>query len=105
MHESVSNLLGCFIGCKECDHASGRRQTDLCKSGMAATNNGEARSLNLNVTPGALNDIFKHNPWRAPGSAPVGDVCGFAGGTPYGNNGPEVRPNPNPDRNPTKCQP
>ena len=25
---------GCFIGCPECDHESGRRQTDLCKLGF-----------------------------------------------------------------------
>ena len=25
---------GCFIGCPECDHVSGRRQTDLCKLGF-----------------------------------------------------------------------
>ena len=34
--------------------------------------------------------VYRHNPWRAPGSAPVGDVCGFAGGTPYGQDGPEA---------------
>jgi hypothetical protein len=27
---------------------------------------------------------YKHNPWRAPGFAPVGDACGLAGGTPWG---------------------
>jgi len=81
---------GCFIGCAECDHASGRRQTDLCGSGMKSTNNGPARSLNLVTTPGVSSDIYRHNPWRAPGSAPVADVCGYAGGTPYGQNGPEA---------------
>jgi hypothetical protein len=25
---------GCFIGCPECDHVSGRRQTDICKKGF-----------------------------------------------------------------------
>ena len=80
---------GCFIGCPECDHTSGRRQTDLCKLGKKSTNNGAARSLNFNVTPGAPNDIFRHNPWRAPGSAPIADVCGLAGGTPWGANAPE----------------
>jgi len=28
-------------------------------------------------------DIYRHNPWRAPGSAPVLDACGLAGGTPW----------------------
>ena len=80
---------GCFIGCPECDHVSGRRQTDLCRNGMKPTNNADARSLNFNATPNAANDIYRHNPWRAPGSAPVGDACGFAGGTPWGGNAPE----------------
>ena len=35
-------------------------------------------------------DIYKHNPWRAPGSAPVGNACGFAGGTPWLPEGPEA---------------
>ena len=80
---------GCFIGCPTCDHTSGRRQTDLCGLGMKPTNNGEARSLNQNATPNAPNDIYRHNPWRAPGFAPVADVCGLAGGTPWGGSSPE----------------
>ena len=47
---------GCFIGCPECDHRSGRVQTDLCGLGAVATNNGEARSVNLNATPGSADD-------------------------------------------------
>ena len=27
-------------------------------------------------------DIYQWNPWRAPGSAPVYDPCGMAGGSP-----------------------
>jgi len=80
---------GCFIGCPTCDHVSGRRQTDLCKLGMLPTNNGEARSLNRNATPNDPADIYRHNPWRAPGAAPVADACGLAGGTPWGPNAPE----------------
>lgn len=38
------------------------------------------RTVNLNSTPGALDDIWKYNPWRAPGTAPVADSCGMAGG-------------------------
>ena len=30
---------GCFIGCPECDHISGRRQTDLCRLGKKSTVN------------------------------------------------------------------
>ena len=77
---------GCFIGCPTCDHTSGRRQTDLCGLGMQPTNNGDARSLNRYATPQAPDDIYQHNPWRAPGTAPVADACGLAGGTPWGWN-------------------
>lgn len=75
---------GCFIGCPVCDHMSGRRQVDLCGLGFNATiNDPMLRSVNRNATAGSIYDIYKHNPWRAPGSAPVGDACGLAGGTPW----------------------
>eukprot|EP00662_Eupelagonemidae_sp_cell21_P028084 gene28084-4046_t len=41
---------GCFIGCPECDHKSGRRQTDLCGLGKKATLPDWARSVNRNAT-------------------------------------------------------
>ena len=45
---------GCFIGCAECDHASGRRQVDLCGSGKNATlNDPGLRTVNVNVTAGS----------------------------------------------------
>ena len=74
---------GCSIGCPQCDHVSGRVQKDICGLGMEATLPDYARSLNLNATAGSPQDIYKHNPWRAPGSAGVADVCGLAGGTPW----------------------
>jgi len=78
---------GCFIGCPTCDHKSGRRQTDLCGLGKKATiNDPKYRSVNRHAEAGSIYDIYKHNPWRAPGSAPVGNACGFAGGTPWGAN-------------------
>ena len=55
---------GCFIGCPECDHASGRRQTDLCGLGKRATvNEPRFRSVNRNATAGSPQDIYRHNPW------------------------------------------
>ena len=82
---------GCFIGCPECDHISGRRQTDLCGLGKKATvNDNKFLTVLRNVTAFAPSDIYRHNPWRAPGSAPVADACGYAGGTPWGPNGPEA---------------
>ena len=81
---------GCTIGCQECDHVSGRRQTDVCGLGTAATvNNPSERSLNRAAAAGSPEDIYKHNPWRAPGLAPVADACGLAGGTPWGADAPE----------------
>ena len=43
---------GCFIGCKTCDHVSGRRQTDLCGAGFKATNNAEGTSPTYGPTLG-----------------------------------------------------
>ena len=36
--------------------------------------------MNIDATEGAENDRHRFNPWRAPGSAPVVDPCGQAGG-------------------------
>jgi lytic starch monooxygenase len=81
---------GCFIGCDECDHASGRRQVDLCGKGMVGTLPERYRSVNRASDFGSDQDIYKHNPWRAPGNAPTGGACGLAGGTPYPQEGPEA---------------
>lgn len=83
---------GCFVGCDACDHESGRRQTDLCKSGFVGQLPDYAISVNRNTSAGFRDseyDIYRHNPWRAPGHAPVADACGLAGGTPWGGNAPE----------------
>lgn len=82
---------GCFIGCPTCDNESGRRQIDLCGLGMKATlNDPKYRSVNRNATAGSKEDIYKHNPWRAPGSAPVANACGLAGGAPGLKEGAEA---------------
>lgn len=73
---------GCFIGCPTCDTASGRRQTDLCGLGKKQTLvDPKYWSLNRDAVPFSDDDIYRHNPWRAPGSAPVSDACGLAGGS------------------------
>eukprot|EP00756_Hemistasia_phaeocysticola_P013678 Hpha_TRINITY_DN15295_c2_g4::TRINITY_DN15295_c2_g4_i2::g.68426::m.68426 len=73
---------GCFIGCPVCDNNSGRRQTDLCGSGKKQTlTDPKYWSVNRDAVPFSPQDIYQHNPWRAPGSAPVMDACGLAGGT------------------------
>merc|ERR1711998_339922 len=73
---------GCFIGCPTCDNASGRRQTDLCGLGKEQTlTNPKFWSVNRDAVPFSVEDIYQHNPWRAPGTAPVMDACGLAGGS------------------------
>ena len=74
---------GCTIGCPSCDSVSGRVQIDLCGKGHPSTLPPQFRTVNLNSTPGSVLDIYKWNPWRAPGAAPVMDACGLAGGTPW----------------------
>ena len=39
--------------------------------------------MNRNATAFSPEDIYQHNPWRAPGSAPSANPCGLAGGTPW----------------------
>ena len=39
------------------------------------------RTANQAAVAGSEEDIFKFNPWRAPGQAPVFDPCGMAGGS------------------------
>jgi len=76
---------GCSIGCPTCDSISGRVQVDICGLGKEATVNApHLRTVNRAAEAGSVYDIYKHNPWRAPGSAPVLDACGLAGGTPWG---------------------
>jgi len=36
--------------------------------------------MNVHAIEGAVNDSYRYNPWRKPGSAPVVDPCGQAGG-------------------------
>lgn len=75
---------GCWIGCPECTHGDGRRQVDICGLGKKATiNDPKHRTVNKDAVAGSPEDIYKHNPWRAPGTAPVANACGLAGGTPW----------------------
>jgi len=82
---------GCFIGCPTCDTASGRRQTDLCGLGKKQTlTDVKYWSVNRDAVPFSEDDIYQHNPWRAPGAAPVSDACGLAGGSYERANGAEA---------------
>ena len=62
----------------------------MCGLGKKATVNApEHRTVNRAAPAGSTLDIYAHNPWRAPGSAPIVDACGLAGGTPWAKNASE----------------
>lgn len=46
--------------------------------------------MNRWAVEGSKNDSYRYSPWRAPGTAPVMDACGQAGGTSPWNAGPGV---------------
>jgi hypothetical protein len=68
---------GCSIGCTRCDGIGARIPNyDHCPNVSKAGLNlllPKYRTANRNSTPGSESDIFKFNPWRAPGQAPVFD--------------------------------
>ena len=81
---------GCSIGCAKCDGQLGNNRTehgnnrDRCGSGMRATNNDPRfRTFHRDVPAMSAQDIYRFNPWRAPGNAPVLGPCGAAGGGPH----------------------
>ena len=75
---------GCTIGCAACDGSPSNPNTaDKCGSGMNATLCDPAhRTYNRAAACNSAADKYRHNPWRAPGNAPVFDPCGMAGGGP-----------------------
>lgn len=80
-------LRPCSNPCRRCATCDGKEsnpnKVDRCGSGTKATNNDPRyRTYNRDVPAGSEADWTKHNPWRAPGSAPVYDACGMAGGGP-----------------------
>ena len=86
---------GCSIGCAQCDGLAGNPNTeDRCGAGMNATVCDPAlRTYNQDAPCNTAADIYRYNPWRAPGSAPVFDSCGMAGGGPK-NMGGEAKYSP-----------
>lgn len=75
---------GCTIGCKYCDnHTQHTNGEALCDKAdwMEPTNNDPlTRTMNRQAKAGSPDDVYRYNPWRAPGFAPVSDACGMAGG-------------------------
>ena len=87
---------GCALGCDTCDGSSRgpiptskdphwHRKFNLCNRSLDAFDtpickNKAWRTVNTDVECGAADDWYYFSPWRAPGSAPVMDSCGVAGG-------------------------
>lgn len=47
---------------------------------LPTINDPELRTMNRWAVAGSINDSYRFHPWRAPGTAPVADACGRAGG-------------------------
>jgi len=83
---------GCSIGCPECDGKTRgpipndpqyAHKMDVCGLNFTATVcDPDHRTVNTGAECGAEDDFYYYSPWRAPGSSPVLDSCGMAGGTP-----------------------
>jgi hypothetical protein len=75
---------GCSIGCESCD-GTPTKYKDLCGNNASATLlDPTKRTFNRDCVGsclGSADDWSRHHPWRAPGSAPVLDACGVAGGS------------------------
>lgn len=92
---------GCSIGCPECDGKTRgpsihSQKTDICGLKFNATIcDPKLRTVNTGAQCGADDDVYYYSPWRAPGSSPVFDACGMAGGTPtWGHHGAQYRTTP-----------
>ena len=74
---------GCTIGCPTCDGKSPRSFKDLCGLGKKATVcDPRMRTYATDKACNTDDDLYRYNPWRAPGNAPSFDPCGMAGGSP-----------------------
>jgi len=89
---------GCSIGCPECDGTTRgpsihSDKTDICGLNYTATICHPAlRTVNTGAECGSDEDKYYYSPWRAPGSAPIFDACGMAGGAKaWGHHGAQYR--------------
>ena len=61
----------CTIGCPTCTGVKARAQVDICGKGMKARIcDHRLRTYNVMAPCNSDKDTYKHNPWRAPGTAP-----------------------------------
>ena len=71
----AASLWGCSVGCSKCtgngtrmpnlDHCPEERSAGYDPLKAEGALNPRYRTVNLNSTPGSVNDIWKYNPWRA----------------------------------------
>jgi hypothetical protein len=95
--ESAQSCLwfnqGCTIYCPCTGNGTASRvpNNNMCGTTKLPTNNDPlTRTLNRQAVAGSSEDVYKFMPWRAPGTAILGDPCGIAGGSPIKqNNGGE----------------
>eukprot|EP00051_Salpingoeca_urceolata_P027601 m.482333 g.482333 ORF g.482333 m.482333 type:complete len:378 (+) comp22496_c0_seq1:370-1503(+) len=83
---------GCNIGCPTCDGVTQHTNKSLCANPTvnATVNDPNQRTVNRQAVAGSEQDVFRFNPWRAPGFAPVVDSCGMAGGALHRGGGDAV---------------
>jgi len=89
---------GCSIGCPVCDGKTRgpsihTGKMDTCGLKYNATIcDPTLRTVNTGAECGSDKDSYYYSPWRAPGSSPVFDACGVAGGTnTWGHHGAQYR--------------
>jgi len=89
---------GCSIGCPKCDGKTRgpsihTDKMDTCGLNFTATVcDPSKRTVNTGAKCGSPEDKYYFSPWRAPGSSPVFDACGIAGGTnTWGHHGAQYR--------------
>ncbi len=75
---------GCTIGCPKATGGGSvfPAKPDCAKPAEATIGfkDHKHRTVNMGLAADALGDWTKYHPWRKPGSAPVEDSCGLAGG-------------------------
>ena len=100
---------GCFIGCRLCtgtdrqgdgmplNVSSGGGDCSGARGGLSTQPAGFSAqptlprrlwTMNRNAGEDTPHDVYRFHPFRAPGSAPVSDPCGTAGGTGPAHSGP-----------------
>ena len=77
------NERGCIVpdsGAQLPDPNNPKLRPRGARGGKATNCDSELRTVNTAVDCGSKYDFWQFSPWRAPGSVPVIDACGVAGG-------------------------